>query len=145
MAFVPVDNFLRIGKETLKQEVSTRFHNEITEDEIEKWGEILDLFRIPKITPRVAEWLVNADINSVEELSHRDAMDIFYKLKTLDEKTYFIILNLPTLGEIDEWINFAKLMVLADKIWVRYSANYIFSTCDRGFCYRVPDVSCLDG
>lgn len=106
-----VDDFLKIGKETLKQEVSTRFNNQISVDDIEKWGEIFDLFRIPKITPRVAEWLVNADINSVEELSHRDAMDIFYKLKTLDEKTYFIILNLPTLSQIDEWITFAKLMV----------------------------------
>ena len=82
----------------------------ITESHLEKWGQIFDLFRIPTVTTRAAEMLVNAEINSVQELSHRDPVQVWYKLKELDESSYFITIKEPNISEIELWIHFAKLM-----------------------------------
>jgi hypothetical protein len=82
----------------------------ITETLLQKWGQIFDLFRIPKVTPRSAEMLVNAEINSVQELSHRDPVQVWYKLKELDEASYFITIKEHSLGDIETWIRYAKLL-----------------------------------
>ena len=84
-------------------------------EKVEQWFNVLDLYRIPKVSVRDAELLFNVNINSVEELSHRQASRIYYKLKTLEEQTYFIILTLPTFSTIDEWIYFSKLMTMNTK------------------------------
>lgn len=77
---------------------------------VQQWAEVLDLFRIPKLSSREAELLVYANVNSVRELSHRQAVRIYYKLKDIDEATYLIIIDLPTFRVIDEWIYYAKLL-----------------------------------
>ncbi len=76
----------------------------------DQWRDILEIFKIPKITIRDAELLYYANVNSIEELSHRRASRIFYKFKKIDKESYFIILKLPTFSQIDEWIYFAKLI-----------------------------------
>ena len=60
---------------------------------LDQWISVMDLFKIPKMTARNAELLYYANINSVEELAHRDAARIYYKLRQLDKETYLIILN----------------------------------------------------
>ncbi|MHA1731020.1 MAG: DUF4332 domain-containing protein [Promethearchaeota archaeon] len=82
---------------------------------VEQWRDCLDLFRIPKISPREAELLYHANVNSVKELSHRQAVRIYYKLKEIDEATYLIIIDLPTFRVIDEWIYYAKLLTMRIK------------------------------
>jgi len=82
---------------------------------VEQWFNVLDLYRIPKVSVRDAELLFNVNINSVEELSHRQASRIYYKLRALEEQTYFIILTFPTFSTIDEWIYFSKLMTMNTK------------------------------
>nr|MDO8109815.1 DUF4332 domain-containing protein [Candidatus Sigynarchaeota archaeon] len=69
-----------------------------------------DLFRIPNLSPRMAELLVNADINSVRELSHRDPIATWYKLQELADTSYFIMIKEPSIAEVEEWIYYAKLM-----------------------------------
>lgn len=84
-------------------------------EKVKQWFNVLDLYRIPKVSVRDAELLFNVNINSVEELSHRQASRIYYKLRTLEEQTYFIILTFPTFSTIDEWIYFSKLMTMNTK------------------------------
>ncbi len=83
---------------------------EVTEEQLAEWSEVFDLFRIPKISPRMAELLVHADINSVSELSHRDPVQVWYKIKELDESSYFIVIKSPSLSEIESWVYYAKLI-----------------------------------
>jgi predicted XRE-type DNA-binding protein len=82
----------------------------VTTEKLVKWSEILDLFSIPKVSPRMAELLVHAEINSVKELSHRDPVQVWYKIKDLDEQSYFIIIKAPSLTEIESWVYYARLM-----------------------------------
>ncbi|MHA1681479.1 MAG: DUF4332 domain-containing protein [Promethearchaeota archaeon] len=77
---------------------------------IMQWRDVLDLYRIPGISHRDAELLYHVNINSVEELSHRQAVRIYYALKELDENTHVIIIDLPTFRTIDEWVYYAKLL-----------------------------------
>jgi len=99
-----VDELYKFSKSEIVQKTG------IDEKRVEQFLNILDLFRIPNMTIRVAELLYYANINSVEELSHRQAARIYFKLKQLDENTSIIILQYPTFAQISEWINFAKLM-----------------------------------
>ena len=77
---------------------------------IDKWVEIIDLFRIPTMSAKEAEMLQAININSIEELSHRDPVMILNRLRRLDEDTYFIILDFPSVQKIESWIYYAKLM-----------------------------------
>lgn len=82
----------------------------IEEDRIQQWLEIADLLRIPTMSIKNAELLLFAKINSVSELSHRQSIRILYKFQNLDKNSYHIIIKLPTLHQIESWINYAKLM-----------------------------------
>ncbi|MBN2154097.1 MAG: DUF4332 domain-containing protein [Candidatus Lokiarchaeota archaeon] len=83
---------------------------EVTEERLAEWSQVFDLFRIPRVSPRMAELLVHAGINSVRELSHRDPIQVWYKIKELDESSYFIVIKSPSLAEIESWVYYAKLM-----------------------------------
>ncbi|MCP4763625.1 MAG: DUF4332 domain-containing protein [archaeon] len=99
-----VDDFYKCSFEEIREKTV------VDEKRVQHWFDVLDLFRIPKISVRDAELLYYANVNSVLELSHRQASRIYYKFKETDVETYFIILALPTFAQIDEWIYFAKLM-----------------------------------
>jgi len=99
-----VDDFLTFSLKELHEKT------QIDMERLKQWADVLDLFQIPNITPREAELLYFANINSVSELSHRQAVRIFYKLKEIDEDTYYIILQIPKFAEIEKWIFYAKLM-----------------------------------
>ncbi|MHA1728251.1 MAG: DUF4332 domain-containing protein [Promethearchaeota archaeon] len=99
-----VDDYYKYDAEKIHEKTK------IEEKRLKQFSEIFDLFRIPNMTPREAELLYYININSVEELSHRQAVRIYYKLKEIDVKTYFIILELPTFAKIDRWIYFAKIL-----------------------------------
>jgi hypothetical protein len=99
-----VDDFFKYSVEEIHEKT------EIEIKRIAQYADILDLFRIPQLSPKEAELLNYANINSVEELSHRQAVRIYYKLKEIDVQTYFIILQFPTFAKIDNWIYYAKIM-----------------------------------
>ncbi len=100
-----VDDFYKYSRAQIMSEL--RVDDQIAD----QWFDVLELFRIPKMTTRYAELLYYCNINSIEELAHREASRIFYKLQQLDLETYLIILQYPTFAEIDEWIYYAKLMI----------------------------------
>ncbi|NMC06179.1 MAG: DUF4332 domain-containing protein [Candidatus Lokiarchaeota archaeon] len=83
---------------------------EISESRLVEWGQVFDLFRVPKMSTRMAELLVHAGINSVGELAHRDPVQVWYKIKELDENSYFIVIKSPALSEIESLVFYARLM-----------------------------------
>jgi len=99
-----IDDFERFSLEEIHEKTN------IDMQRLQQWADVIDLFHIPDLTAREAELLYFANINSVQELSHRQAIRIFYKLREIDLETYHIILQLPTFAKIEEWIKFAKLM-----------------------------------
>lgn len=99
-----VDEFLKHSVEEIHKKA------DIDIERVEQWRDLIDLFRVPNLTARECELLYNSNINSVEELSHRQSLRIFYKLREIDAETRFIVLSFPTFAQIDEWIYFAKMM-----------------------------------
>lgn len=99
-----VDDFLKYPIEFIHEKSGIEIKR------LEQFSDLFDLYQVPNLTAREAELLYYANINSVTELSHRQAIRIYYKLKKIDEETYFIILQLPTFAKIDEWIYFAKML-----------------------------------
>ncbi|MHA1777230.1 MAG: hypothetical protein DRO88_02090 [Promethearchaeia archaeon] len=104
MKIKTVDDFERYSIEDI--------HNrtDIDLERIKQWKDLIDLFRVPNLGARECELLYFANINSVEELSHRQSLRIFYKLREIDEETRFIVLTFPSFAQIDDWIFFAKHM-----------------------------------
>lgn len=90
-------------------------HPEIDEKRLIRWGRIFDLFRIPRMPPRIAEMLVAADVNSVSELSYMDPTQILFKMQEVDEDTHFIIIEEPKIADAELWIYYAKLMTRRKK------------------------------
>lgn len=104
MKIKTVDDFERYSAD----EINNR--TEIDIERIRQWKDLIDLFRVPNLGARECELLYFANINSVEELSHRQSLRIFYKLREIDEETRFIVLTFPSFAQIDDWIFFAKHM-----------------------------------
>jgi hypothetical protein len=106
-----VNDFLFLIQEKKIDHLKYRFEQEKLDTMlIDKWVEIIDLFRIPTMSAKEAEMLQAININSIEELSHRDPVMILNRLRRLDEDTYFIILDFPSVQKIESWIYYAKLM-----------------------------------
>lgn len=99
-----VDDFLKYSLEEIHE------RSQIDMERLEQWRDLIDLFRVPNLSARECELLYFANINSVKELSHRQSLRIFYKLREIDAETRFIVLDFPTFAQIDEWIYFAKTM-----------------------------------
>jgi hypothetical protein len=106
-----VNDFLLIISQKKVQNLKYQFEQDkIDPNLVDKWVEILDLFRIPMMSAKEAEMLRAININSVEELAHRDPGMILNRLRKLDEDTYFIVLEYPSISKIETWIYYAKLM-----------------------------------
>ena len=104
-----VDEFYSIPMETMKEKTGIELKR------LQQFADTIDLFRVPTISIREAKLLQFANINSVTELSYRQAARIYYKLKDVDKESYIIILEPPTFSKIEEWIFFAKLMTKRNK------------------------------
>lgn len=124
-----VDDFLRMKRNGQLDEIKNKLKpDNIDPARVDKWAEMIELFTIPTLSAREAELLQNIEINSVEELAHRDAVQILSKLRTLDEETYFILLQLPTIAQIETWIYYAKLMTRRMKIGYNIPLISLFPT-----------------
>src|SRR6056297_2402147 len=86
---VLVDDFYKYSKSQILREIK------VDEKTAEQWFSVLELFKIPKMTPRYAELLYYCNINSIPELAHREASRIYYKFQRLDKETFLILLHYP--------------------------------------------------
>ncbi len=75
---------------------------------LDKWQEHADLMRIKGVGPEFSEALNKIGVDSVKEFAQRNAQKILDKLVELDKKTPDVIRKIPTLKDIESWINEAK-------------------------------------
>ncbi len=112
-----VDKFLiELNEGKLKELKPTLEAEHLDATVVDDWIQIFDLFRIPLLSPRDAEILQVIGINSVEELSYLDSYQILEKIRQLEIDSYYIILNLPTFTQLDNWIFYANLITRKIKI-----------------------------
>ncbi len=79
---------------------------------LEAWQDMADLIRILGVGPEYAEALNKIGIDSCAELAQRDPAQTLERLKELVEKVLGtqLIRRLPSLEDVADWINQAKMM-----------------------------------
>ena len=81
----------------------------ITESTILKYANMADLFRIDGIGIEYSELLESSGVDTVVELSNRIAENLLEKMSEINEK-YGLVIKLPTLSQVENWIIEAKLL-----------------------------------
>ncbi len=80
---------------------------EIPEETILVWANRADLARIKGIAGKYAELLEDSGVDTVPELSGRNAENLVLKLKEVNDAKK-IVKQLPGLSQVQEWIKQAK-------------------------------------
>jgi len=75
---------------------------------IDTWQEHADLMRIEGVNPKIANALNLIGIDSVKELAHRNSKSILERLKQLKKENPKILTKIPTLKDIESWIEKSK-------------------------------------
>jgi hypothetical protein len=75
---------------------------------LDTWQEHADLMRIQGVSPEVANSINLIGIDSVKEFAYRNAKTTIEKLKELKKGNPKILTEVPTLKNIEDWINEAK-------------------------------------
>jgi len=97
-----------LSKLTWEQINELAVKTKIPSKRIDKWQEQADLISLKSIGPEYAEALNKVGIDSVKELSHRNAKNTLEKIKSFDKRRPNVIRKLPTLKQIESWIAMAK-------------------------------------
>jgi predicted flap endonuclease-1-like 5' DNA nuclease len=81
----------------------------LSSEKILDWVKMADLFRIKGVGQEYAELLLKAGIDSVKELSFRDAEYVYKKVTEVAESSGTqIIRRVPSLKELNKWVQHAK-------------------------------------
>ena len=75
---------------------------------LDTWQEHADLMRIDGVTPKIANALNLIGMDSVKEFAYRNAKNSVEKLKLLKKDNPTVLAKIPTLKEVENWINQAK-------------------------------------
>ena len=75
---------------------------------LDTWQEHADLMRIQGVTPELANAINLIGIDSVKEFAYRNAKTTLEKLKELKKENPKILAKVPTLKDVEAWINDAK-------------------------------------
>ena len=75
---------------------------------LDTWQEHADLMRIEGVTPKIANALNLIGMDSVKEFAYRNAKKSVEKLKLLKKEKPTLLTKIPTLKEVENWINQAK-------------------------------------
>jgi predicted flap endonuclease-1-like 5' DNA nuclease len=75
---------------------------------IDKWQEQADLVTLKGVGPEFAELLNKIGIDSVKELSKRNAQSTLEKIKAFDKRRPNVVRKLPTNAQVESWIKEAK-------------------------------------
>lgn len=97
-----------LSKLTWEQINELAAKTKISSKRIDKWQEQADLIKLKGIGPENAEVLNKIGIDSVKELSHRNAKNTLDKIKAFDKRRPNVIRKLPTLNQLQGWIKLAK-------------------------------------
>jgi predicted flap endonuclease-1-like 5' DNA nuclease len=75
---------------------------------IDTWQEQADLMRIEGITPEIANALNLTGIDSVKDFAGRNAKSIIEKLDQLKKDNPKVLTKVPTLRNVEDWIEKAR-------------------------------------
>ncbi|MBY8981489.1 MAG: DUF4332 domain-containing protein [Candidatus Lokiarchaeota archaeon] len=75
---------------------------------LDKWQEHADLMTLKGIGPEYSEVLNEIGIDSVKELAYRNPENTLKKIEQLDKEKPDIVRKLPTIKDIEGWIEAAK-------------------------------------
>ena len=75
---------------------------------LDTWQEHADLMRIEGVDPKIANALNLIGIDSVKEFAYRNAKNTLEKLKQLKNEKPKVLIKVPTLKDIENWIGKAK-------------------------------------
>jgi predicted flap endonuclease-1-like 5' DNA nuclease len=99
----------------LKQGASPKGRKEIAEKSgiseklVLEWVNHVDLFRIKGVGSEYADLLEEAGVDTVKELAQRKAENLFHKLGEVNQAKK-LVRRLPTLAEVERWVEQAKKM-----------------------------------
>ena len=80
----------------------------VTVRALDTWQEHADLMRISGISPELANAINHIGVDSVKEFAYRNAKSTLEKLKDLKNMNPKILTKVPSLKNIEDWINEAK-------------------------------------
>ena len=87
----------------------------VTVNALDTWHEHADLMRIQGVGPEIANAINLIGIDSVKEFAYRNANTTVEKLKELKKANPKILAKVPTLKNIEDWINVAKSLAQVPK------------------------------
>lgn len=79
----------------------------ISEKQILKWTNMVDLFRIKGVGGEYAELLEAAGVDTVKELKHRNAVNLAAKMIEINEQKK-LTRRVPNAEMVEGWVNQAK-------------------------------------
>lgn len=103
-----VEDLLEKGK-TAQGRDSLASATGLSSDKVLDFVKMADLFRIKGVGQEYAELLLKAGIDSVKELSFRDAEYVYRKVTEIAESTGTqVVRRVPSLKELEKWVQHAK-------------------------------------
>lgn len=100
---------LLAGAKTKKQRAELAEATGISEKQILKFANMVDLFRINGVGPEFAELLEAAGVDTVPELAQRNAENLTTKMEEVNEAKK-LTRRVPSLKEVEKWIDEAKTL-----------------------------------
>jgi hypothetical protein len=82
----------------------------VTVRALDTWQEHADLMRLPGVNPELANAINLIGIDSVKEFAYRNAKTTVEKLKELKKSNTKLLTKVPSLKNVEEWINEAKTL-----------------------------------
>jgi len=104
---------IRTTEALLKKGASDKGRNAIAagtgipREQLLRWVNLADLFRISGIGPQYAGMLEKAGVDTVAELRKRAAGSLYEKLLSANQATH-LVRKMPSEGQIENWIASAK-------------------------------------
>ena len=75
-----------------------------------KWVNMADLYRVKGIGSEYSELLEKAGVDTVKELRHRNADNLYAKLAAVNSEGRRLVRQLPALGQVRDWVQQAQKM-----------------------------------
>ena len=82
---------------------------------LDTWQEHADLMRIQGVSPELANAINLIGIDSVKEFAYRNAKTTVEKLKELKKNNPKVLAKVPTLKNVEDWVNEAKILAEVPK------------------------------
>ena len=77
---------------------------DVSTSQLSEWINRADLMQLKGVGTEMANLLEECGVDSIKELRHRKAENLFTKLKETNDKEH-ITHHAPTMGHVQEWIN----------------------------------------